>query len=229
MQMVYDLHPQVLAFTAGMGCHGTEPGVDARQVGIQAGEEYIPSSRLFIPRQTHSVHVGWAEGPGEMPDTDAVITRMPGLCVAVKTADCIPILLYDSRQQLVAAVHAGWRGTVGRILSRTLQEMQSQGEDVHAVIGPGISLAGFEVGDEVYESFLQAGFPMERMSRRYPGNPSKWHIDLWEANRWQLLQAGVEHIHVAGICTLLSPGQFYSARRETIHTGRNLSGIMLRS
>lgn len=229
MHIVYDLHPQVLAFTAGMGCHGTELGGDARQVGIQAGEEYIPSSRLFIPRQTHSVHVGWAEGPGETPDTDAVITRMPGLCVAVKTADCIPILLYDSRQQLVAAVHAGWRGTVGRILSRTLQEMQSQGDDVHAVIGPGISLAGFEVGDEVYESFLQAGFPMERMSRRYPGSPSKWHIDLWEANRWQLLQAGVEQIHVAGICTLLSPGQFYSARRETIHTGRNLSGIMLRS
>ena len=228
MHIIYDLHPNVVAFSAGMGCGGTEPGVDARKVGIQVGEEYIPPSHLFIPRQTHSVCVGWAEGPGEMPDTDAVITQVPGLCVAVKTADCIPVLLYDSRQKLVAAVHAGWRGTVGRVLCITLQEMRSQGEDVHAVIGPGISLRSFEVGDEVYESFLQAGFPMDYIACRYLSSSSKWHIDLKEANRWLLLLAGVKHIHVDATCTLLSPGYFYSARRDTINTGRNLNGILLK-
>lgn len=228
MHVIYDLHPHVMAFTAGKGCRGTEPGVDAREGGILMGEVCIPPSHLFIPRQMHSVNVCWAEGPGEVPDTDAVITQVPGLCVAVKTADCIPVLLYDKCLQRVAAVHAGWRGTVGKIVTRTLQEMRSKGENVYAVIGPGISLDSFEVGDEVYEAFLDAGFPMERIARRCPPL-SKWHIDLWEANHWQLRQAGVEHIHVDGTCTFLSVEGFYSARRETIKTGRNINGIMLRS
>lgn len=274
--ITYDLHPDVLAFTAGKDCHGTESGIDAREVGVWwqppqplGGSEqteniltarqpaYSPSGiegvALFIPRQTHSVNVVWAEGPGEAPDSDAVITRVPGLCVAVKTADCIPVLLYDERQHLVAAVHAGWRGTVGRIVQLTIRQMQSRGEDLHAVIGPGISLASFEVGDEVYEAFLQAGFPMERIAKRMPSNAllgtegrvlsasyscdatlrvsrcegSKWHIDLWEANRWLLEQCGATDIRVDGTCTMLSP-DFYSARRETIKTGRNINGILLR-
>ncbi len=155
--------------------------------------------------------------------------------MAVKTADCIPVLLYDERQQLVAAVHSGWRGTVGRIVSRTVEEMQSHGEDLHAVIGPGISLDSFEVGDEVYDAFREAGFPMERIAKRYPSpmnselnavHAEKWHLDLWAANRLLLEQAGVTHIHVDGTDTMTSPA-FYSARRETIKTGRNINGIML--
>lgn len=232
MYTFYELPDGVTAFTAGKGCHGTESGVDAREVGVEG----IEGSSIFIPRQTHSLNVCWAEGPGECPNTDAVITAKRGLCVAVKTADCIPVLLYDERQQLVAAVHAGWRGTVGRIVERTIIEMKSRGEDLHAIIGPGISLEAFEVGDEVYEQFLEAGFPMDCIAKRYPTavSPSgesesdyKWHIDLWEANRWLLQQQGVSRIHVAGICTHTSCEQFYSARRETIKTGRNINGIML--
>ena len=266
MHISYDIADTVTAFTAGKGCHGTEPGIDAREVGVTfpspSPAPSISPQSVFIPRQTHSVNVVWAEGPGEAPDSDAVITRVPGLCVAVKTADCIPVLLYDERQGLVAAVHAGWRGTVGRIVSRTIQEMQSRGLDLHAVIGPGISLASFEVGDEVYDAFQEAGFPMERIARRFPIsnsqtsihdshlstcasqlstcaselsivnyplsiNATKWHLDLWEANRWLLEQAGVTRIHVDGTDTMTSP-DFYSARRDTIKTGRNINGIMLR-
>lgn len=232
MHIFYDLPDNVTAFTAGKGCHGTEPGVDAREVGVLAYES------LFIPRQTHSLNVCWADTAGECPDTDAVITAKRGLCVAVKTADCIPVLLYDERQKLVAAVHAGWRGTVGRIVSRTIKEMNSRGEDLYAVVGPGISLEAFEVGDEVYEQFLEAGFPMEGIARRYPTakcSPSgesevgyKWHLDLWLANRWLLQGAGVQHIQTAGICTYQNCDQYYSARRETIKTGRNINGIMMR-
>lgn len=262
--ITYNLHPEVFAFTVGKDCRGTEPGIDAREVGLTfpalkgdasftSFEGGIPKDALFIPRQTHSIHVVWTEEPGEAPDADAVITRVPGLCVAVKTADCIPILLYDERQHLVAAVHAGWRGTVGRIVHHTIREMQSRGEDLHAVIGPGISLASFEVGDEVYEAFLQAGFPMQRIAKRFPFNAmplsvdsslstlhssfstlhsslseaTKWHIDLWEANRWLLEQSGATDIRVDGTCTMQSP-DFYSARRETIKTGRNINGILLR-
>lgn len=220
----YDLPDSVLAFTAAKGDQGTAYGVDARETGIHTDGFHLPPSHLMIPRQTHSVNVAWVSGSGEVPDTDAVITDVPGLCVAVKTADCIPVLLYDEAQGLVAAVHAGWRGTVGYIVERTIQKMNSRGEDLHAIIGPGISLQAFEVGDEVYDAFLQSGFPMQRISRRY----NKWHIDLWEANRWVLQKNGVERISVSGLCTFGNLSQFYSARQETIHTGRNINGIMLK-
>jgi copper oxidase (laccase) domain-containing protein len=97
------------------------------------------------------------------------------------------------------------------------------------VIGPGISLESFEVGDEVYEAFRKEGFPMERIACRFPAaEGEKWHIDLWECNRQQLLSLGVPEaqIQVAGVCTYKNPDQFFSARRLGIRSGRILSGIM---
>lgn len=232
----YDLPDNVLAFTAGKGVEGTAYGVDARETGVHTDCFHLPFSQIMIPRQTHSTNVAWVDHPGEVADTDAVITSVPGLCVAVKTADCIPVLLYDEAQHLVAAIHAGWRGTVGRIVEKTIREMGSRGEDLHAIIGPGISLEAFEVGDEVYEAFLQAGFPMERIAKRFAAqkdpddnNLAKWHIDLWEANKWLLEQCGVGSVYVSGICTYNNTSDFYSARQETINTGRNINGIMLPS
>lgn len=224
----YDLPHGAKAFTCGVGCHGTEPGIDARETGLTEGTFHVPSSHLMIPRQTHSTNVEWVDHAGEVPDTDAVITDVRGLCVAVKTADCIPVLLYDERQQLVAAVHAGWRGTVGRIVEKTIAKMNSRGADLHAIIGPGISLDAFEVGDEVYDTFLREGFPMERIAKRYPSanQTTKWHIDLWDANRWLLESCGVTRIHTANVCTFNS-SDYYSARRDTIKTGRNINGIVL--
>ena len=101
----------------------------------------------------------------------------------------------------------------------------TEGKDVVACIGPGISLESFEVGDEVYAAFEEAGFDMSRMARRY----EKWHLDLWEANRLQLLAHGVlpGHIEVAGICTYQHHEDFFSARRLGINSGRILSGIVM--
>ena len=161
---------------------------------------------------------------------DAVMTNIPGVCVCVSTADCIPVLCYDVRNKAVAAIHAGWRGTVARIVEKTLKQMQSAYEtrmqDVVAVIGPGISLQSFEVGDEVYQTFKDAGFDMDIIARRY----SKWHIDLWEANKLQLVSAGVnpDNIEVSGICTYTAFEDFFSARRLGINSGRIISGIMLK-
>lgn len=88
---------------------------------------------------------------------DALVTDIPGCCICISTADCIPILLYDKQHQAIAAVHAGWRGTVNFIVGHTLERMRAVygtvGEEVVACIGPGISLESFEVGDEVYEGF----------------------------------------------------------------------------
>jgi YfiH family protein len=147
----------------------------------------------------------------------------------VSTADCIPVLLYDKRNLVVAAAHAGWRGTVGGIVQKTLttmrQEYGTDMNDVLACIGPGISLESFEVGDEVYESFSKAGYDMNRIAKKY----DKWHIDLWEANRIQLEEVGVKHanIETAGVCTYKEYHDFFSARRLGIKSGRILSGIML--
>ena len=220
--MIYPTPSWLLAFSAGKGVHGTEPGIDARQTGLSGESLQIPATSIMIPRQTHSTNVCWVDTFGEVPDTDAVITDKPGLCIAVKTADCIPVLLFDQRQHRIAAIHAGWRGTVGRIVEKTLQQMQSRAEDISAIIGPGISLESFEVGDEVYEQFLQAGFPMQRLAKRY----AKWHINLKDANRWLLESNGITNIQVSDIDTLTTP-DFYSARRDTINTGRNINGIMI--
>ncbi len=188
------------------------------------GQEPFPFSeqQLVLPRQTHTAHVEWMTAPGRPADTDAVVTDMPGLPLVVKTADCIPVLLWDNCLHRVAAVHAGWRGTVQDIVGETIRLMGSRGEDIGAVIGPGISLPVFEVGQEVYNAFSRAGFPMERIAQR----KDKWHLNLFEANCWLLERRGVTNIHVDGTCTFQST-DFYSARRDTINTGRNLNCIMI--
>lgn len=187
---------------------------------------------LIIPRQTHGVEVreisSYDVAEADLEGVDALMTNLPGCCLCVSTADCIPVLVYDVRHQAVAAVHAGWRGTVAGITGKILDAMKArygtEGRDVLACIGPGISLESFEVGDEVYESFAAAGFDMQRIARKY----TKWHIDLWEANRMQLLAKGVlpERIEVAGICTYKEHEHFFSARRLGIRSGRILSGII---
>lgn len=212
--LYYDTPDWLTAYTTGRGDEDKMP---------------VPLEEMGLPRQTHTCHVEWMDAPGRPAETDAVITSKPGLCLGVKTADCIPVLVYDSRRRVVAAIHAGWRGTVGRIVAETLRLMESQPEDLHAIIGPGISQDWFEVGDEVYEAFLNAGFPMQRLARRYPcaQGGERWHVDLWDANRWVLEQCGVADIHIAGVCTR-STLDYYSARRETISTGRNLNCIMIK-
>ena len=225
--MIYDTPSWLTAFSVGKGVHGTEPGTDARETGLQGESILVDAAHIMIPRQTHSTNVCYVDFAGEVPDTDAVITDKAGLCIAVKTADCIPVLLYDSSRHLIAAIHAGWRGTVGRIVEKTLRQMQGRAEDISAIIGPGISMESFEVGDEVYEQFLQAGFPMGRLADRFPSTDGeRWHINLKDANRWLLEQNGITRILVSDIDTLTSP-HFYSARRDTINTGRNINGIMI--
>ena len=194
---------------------------------------------LIIPWQTHGTRVlpiddaflsaNGAQRHALLQGIDALVTDRPGVCLCISTADCIPILLYDKKRPAVAAVHAGWRGTVKFIVGHTLEQMRilygTDGADVSAVIGPGISLQAFEVGDEVHEAFRSAGFPMDRIARKQ----EKWHLDLPEANRLQLLDFGVPSaaIEVSGICTYTQHEDFFSARRLGLKSGRMLTGIQL--
>lgn len=215
--------------------------VRKNQEALRAALPVYPQE-LIIPFQTHSTdslvidetyqHATCSERRSMQQGIDALITDMPGYCICISTADCIPILLYDKQHRVVAAVHAGWRGTVNRILAKTLLRMQAaygtEGKDIIACIGPGISLASFEVGDEVYEAFRTESFPMEYISVWKP-ETHKHHIDLWAANRLQLSDFGVppRQIENAGICTYEQHEDFFSARRLGIKSGRILSGIMI--
>lgn len=162
---------------------------------------------------------------------DALITDLRGICIGVSTADCIPILLYDEAHHAVCAIHAGWRGTVARIAEKAVAEMKAaygtRPKQIKAQIGPGIHLDSFEVGDEVYETFAQAGFEMSSISR----HDEKWHIDLPECNRQQLLSLGVpsQAITVSPVCTFKLAANYFSARRLGINSGRIFTGIFLKS
>ena len=208
----------------------------------------IAPDHLIIPHQTHQTnvrvvdegffHLSEEQRQASLEGIDAVLTSVPQTCIGVSTADCIPILLYDARLHVAAAVHAGWRGTAARIAQVAVAAMQdvfsSRPEELHAVIGPGIGPDSFEVGDEVWQAFADAGFPMSQISRRYPpmrgDGPDKWHIDLWTCNSQQLTDAGLStsSIHLAAIDTWQRSEMFFSARRLGIHSGRIYTGIVLR-
>ena len=190
----------------------------------------LTEQSLVMPHQTHGTAVRRIDAlpTATIEDTDAVMTNVAGLCIGVSTADCIPILLYDAVHHAACAVHAGWRGTVARIAVEAVRAMQRDyGTDpscLHAVIGPGISLESFEVGDEVYDQFAAAGFPMDAIACRY----AKWHIDLPACNRLQLEEAGVTDIFLSGICTFQHCDRYFSARRLGIRSGRIFTGILLK-
>ena len=213
--IVYNTPGWVTAFTTGKGCGVEDVGLSLQQ--------------LALPRQTHSDHILRVTQPGRPEDTDAVITSQPGLCVCVKTADCIPVLLYDDQERQVAAVHAGWRGTVARIAEKAIQAMaityHTKPEQLHCVIGPGISLDNFEVGQEVYEQFAEAGFDMDSIAKWQ----TKWHIDLKECNRQQLVRMGVkpDNIEVSNICTVAVNHDYFSARKQGINSGRIFTGALI--
>lgn len=230
---------------------GDEPSAVATNMGLLAKELGITTGRVVMPHQTHGLEVKpilptffdeTEESQKEyLESVDALMTNMCEVCIGVSTADCIPVLLYDSAHQTVSAIHAGWRGTVGRIVQKAIQEMQkvyaTKPRDIHAIIGPGISLENFEIGDEVYDQFQAAGFDMKTIAQRFHDvsggvetRAGKWHVDLWECNRLQLIEMGVfpKNIKVAGICTYAHVQDYFSARRLGIHSGRIYTGIMMK-
>lgn len=215
--------------------------VRRNQTLLMEGMSQTPEE-LVIPVQTHEANcllIGDAylsassqQRQEMLHGVDALITRELGYCLCISTADCVPVLIYDKKHSAIAAIHAGWRGTVAYIVRDTLLRMEKEfgtsGEDVIACIGPSISLASFEVGEEVYEAFQKNGFDMPRISIRKE-ETGKHHIDLWEANRMQILAFGVPsgQVELARICTYIHHDEFFSARRLGIKSGRILSGIMI--
>ena len=215
-----------------------EPGVEA----FYTEREAVLPYPVIQGHQVHGSRVAVVDRPGmtreELEGYDAFVTNLPGVAIGVRTADCVPVLLYDPVERVVAAVHAGWKGTVLHISKGALeamgQEFGSRPENLLAVIGPSIGPDSFQVGEEVAEIFKEAGFPMDEIwSFRGPGDGTPMsgghHIDLWKANRWLLEQPGIppETIEGAGIATCPTPSLF-SARREGVACGRIINSIMLK-
>jgi len=176
-----------------------------------------------------------------MPEGDAVMTDRPDILVTVETADCTPILLFDPVRPAVAAIHAGWRGTVANIAATTVAAMTAAyGSDpamIRAGIGPTIGGCCYEVGPEVWEAVAEK-YPDDREAIIHPDSetePStaadkKARLDLVRLNASQLARAGVPtaQITAAGLCTACHRDHFYSYRRDAGRVGRHISGILLK-
>ncbi|HEX2711943.1 MAG TPA: peptidoglycan editing factor PgeF [Candidatus Acidoferrales bacterium] len=213
---------------------------------------------LVTLEQIHSdiVHVLDAL-PQQQPRGDAAITRAPGVLLGVQTADCVPVLLVDTERRAVAAVHAGWRGTLQRLVAKTLGRMQMAlgigPQNVVAAIGPAIGVCCYEVGPEVAQAyaaqFAQAEQwfegPFQKLASGEEPNPLKWlsmappghgpppprvRLDLRAANRWQLLDAGVPapNIIVSELCTACRTDLLFSYRKEKASAGRLMGVIGVR-
>jgi polyphenol oxidase len=195
----------------------------------------LDANQFVFPRQTHSdrvVVVTSENVTSTIDDTDALITNERGLFICVQTADCVPILLFDPVKKVVAAIHAGWKGTIAKIAKKTIEQMVEKFDcnpaDIVAGIGPSIHMHAYEVGPEVVEA-VEASFTNSSAMLKPSMNEGKAYFDLWEANQTALMESGLleENIEIMGLCSFEHADLFYSARRDGTDTGRMVSGIKL--
>jgi YfiH family protein len=197
--------------------------------GSRQSEAWNRRPHLISLKQVHSDVSVYSDGclTGRIGEGDALLTDAPGALVGVRTADCVPILIADVSKRTVAAVHAGWRGSAQAIVAKTVGAMAvrfgSHARDLQAAIGPAIGACCYEVGPEVASQF-KSFFP-DRADLE-----ERTHLDLPEANRRQLLSAGVpaDRIHVCGLCTACLTGEFFSWRRDRRKHERMVSAIGIR-
>ena len=171
----------------------------------------LPAGKTIQIRQIHSNRVlRPASVQINPPPGDGLVLSKPGLFGIIKTADCLPVLVVDPRRRQLAAVHAGWQGTLGRILERGMAALTGTGSDsadLIVALGPCIRNCCYEVGPEFPERFAGEGHDVDRIFRGR-------HLDLIAANRSQAEKAGVGRILDSGLCTCCSPESFYSHRRD---------------
>ncbi|MEO8309052.1 MAG: peptidoglycan editing factor PgeF [Pseudomonadota bacterium] len=188
-----------------------------------------------VPRwlqQVHGVDVVDLDAQVPFPDAptpvaDASITRAPGVVCAIRTADCLPVLLAASDGSAVGAAHAGWRGLAAGVLEATIDKLRAGSARESALVawlGPAISAAHFEVGDEVRAAFMQHHAAAEMAFVRNPRG--RWQCDLYLLARQRLETCGVTDISGGGLCTYADSARFYSYRRDVQHDGQATTGRM---
>ncbi|CAM3074403.1 peptidoglycan editing factor PgeF [Vibrio rarus] len=181
----------------------------------------MPAAPVWM-NQTHSTKVvELHEQTTEIIEADALVTSVPGVVCSVMTADCLPVLFASADGTKVASAHAGWRGLVGGILENTLQHFSGP---VSAWVGPAISLAAFEVGDEVKQQFVSVNSADAIAFHQH--KPGKWMADLPLLAKLRLQRAGCVNVELSGLCTYTDTERFFSYRRHS-STGRQSSFIWI--
>jgi polyphenol oxidase len=197
------------------------------------GEKSDKAPDAFQLKQVHSnqIHVVTQSPLNYLPqiEGDAIVTQCAQVAIGIRTADCLPILIYDPDSKVIAAVHAGWRGTEQKIVQKTIEKMQHDyptlTESLRVVLGPCIQTKNYEVDQDVERAFHD---PVAIKSQYLlPAANHKWHLDLQRANFLQLEQVGVlpDHIDILNHCTFGEPNRFHSYRRNKSQAGRQLSFI----
>lgn len=230
---------------------------DSLNLGLKVNDEYdnviknrktlakavsIDLLNFVIPSQCHSNNVlvvdekfkgkGIFDRDDAIADTDSLVTNKPGICLLVFAADCVPVLLYDPIKKAIAVAHAGWKGTVNKIVRKTILTMidnfNTDPSDIIAGIGPSIGPCCYKVGgdviNEVYKSFNNASALLIKDSF------DNTYFDLWSANHTVLIESGIcsYNINVSELCTNCNHGLFFSHRQGQGKTGRFGAGIMIK-
>ncbi len=198
----------------------------------------ITLEKLVTVRQTHSCDILAIDEQNDDYshflgiEADAIITSQPGVMIGVTIADCVPLLLHDKKNGVIAAVHAGWQGTASAITAAAVAGMKShfscKPSDIHAAIGPCIGPCCYEVDAPVKEGFAKYNTPWEPVTE--PSGQDRWRLDMVLANRNQLVESGVPEtsIQESGLCVCCHRELFFSYRRDNGDTGRQMGFIMLK-
>jgi YfiH family protein len=188
---------------------------------------------LATLHQVHSnrVHIiGDLAGEWNQPEGDALVTRLPGITLAVQTADCLPILIADPVKKVIAAVHSGWRGALSRVLSETVREMRNAFDthpaDLLVAVGPGIQACCFQVGPEVAQLFSEK-YQDRSLIVPMPEIPDKYLVNMERSSEIQCIEAGIDpdNCYSLGACTRCNTDEFFSYRAEGARTGRMMAVI----
>ena len=224
------------AFSLALHTGEDEESIIANRKTLEKQLESISSLHFIVANQTHSDHIkiidkpltrGWKSSSDAIEDCDALITNVPYVVLTILTADCVPILLYDPVQKVVAAVHAGWKGSKAQIVKKTVKKMietfGSSPSDIKAGIAPSIGSCCYEVGEDVAKYFFNT--PLA-----YKQKEEKYMLDLPYINKQQLLECGVKesHIEMSHICTACNVEHYFSYRKEQGCSGRFMSIIALK-
>jgi polyphenol oxidase len=209
----------------GVTVHDEDPGIQESLIRFFGQLGLSPDDGAFM-EQAHTDVITDVDEPGIYPSTDALITTMPGVALVIRTADCAPVSLYVPSRNLIAVVHAGWKGTAAGITGSTVRQILSSGEtgpeEIFAYLGPSARACCYEVDEDT-----AACFPEAALTRR-DGAPPR--LDLAKANLLQLAEAGIpdENIETDRLCTICNPSLLHSHRRDAELSGRMLTVLCLR-
>lgn len=233
-----DKYPEVFAFSTtkalgSMGSSDSDRNTTNQNRKSLAEKLDIPVEKLIFAKQVHGRQTtivddsfaGKAHLSGkEIPNTDALLTNSPGVCIAIRTSDCTPIILYDYKRRAAAVIHAGRMGTVAKIAQNTVETMQkafdSNPKNITAVLGPAIGPCCYEISTNPENNVIaevKKAFPNRhsKLLTRWHNQNTQAYFDLWEANRVVLEEAGVQrrNIKISRLCTHCGD-QYFSARRK---------------